>query len=321
MNAPGRSCPLHYRYRTESFRGTATLSTDTLYLAGGIYGNRAALEKLQSLVEPRAELMFNGDFHWFDTDPEDFAAISEAVLAHHALRGNVETELAGEVGDAGCGCAYPESVSDAEVERSNRILQRLRDTAQRHPALTARMALLPMHGIAEVGALRIGVVHGDAESLAGWNFAHDAMHAHDAKGRLQALFARAGVDVFASSHTCLPALREFETGSGRAAVINNGAAGMPNFAGTRFGIATRIALTPAPAPLRLYGTRIRGVHVDAIRIDYDHAHFLRQFLAAWPAGSDAHRSYYARIVDGPAFSIAQALGRIVESEDRRQHVE
>ena len=27
----------------------------------------------------------------------------------------------------------------------------------------------------------------------------------------------------------------------------------------------------------------------------------------WPQGSDAHRSYYERIVRGPAYSVAQAL--------------
>ena len=44
--------------------------------------------------------------------------------------------------------------------------------------------------------------------------------------RIERSFAEARVDVFASSHTCLPALRRFD----RGLVINNGAAGMPNFA-------------------------------------------------------------------------------------------
>ena len=44
-------------------------------------------------------------------------------------------------------------------------------------------------------------------------------------------------------------------------VINNGAAGMPNFAGTRFGLATRIGVEPAPAGLRVvYRTRVAGDH-------------------------------------------------------------
>jgi hypothetical protein len=321
MSAPGRSCPLHYRYRPESFRSLPLLTTDTLYVAGGVYGNRAALECLLALVEPRATLVFNGDFHWFDVDGDDFAAISEAVLAHDALRGNVETELAGADDDAGCGCAYPASVSDAEVERSNRILLRLRDTARRHGALTARMAALPMQRVAAVGPLRIGIVHGDAESLAGWSFAHDSLQSGAGAPGIAGQFSRAGVDVFASSHTCLPALHELDTAEGRRVVINNGASGMPNFSGTRFGIATRISLPPAPQALRLYGTRLHGVHVDAIRIDYDHDRFLRRFLASWPPGSDAHLSYYRRIVEGPDFSPAAALGRRGQPDDRRLQVE
>ena len=40
-----------------------------------------------------ATIVFNGDFHWLDVDPEDFRAISQAVPAHHAIKGNVEAEL------------------------------------------------------------------------------------------------------------------------------------------------------------------------------------------------------------------------------------
>jgi hypothetical protein len=32
-------------------------------------------------------IVFSGDFHWLDIDPEDFQAISETVLAHHAIKG------------------------------------------------------------------------------------------------------------------------------------------------------------------------------------------------------------------------------------------
>lgn len=321
MTTPGRSCPLHYRYRAESFRGAPAVVTDTLYVAGGLYGNRPALEQLLLLAEPQARFVFNGDFHWFDVESGDFCAINEIVLAHFAVRGNVETELASDGSDAGCGCAYPDSVSDAEVARSNRILLRLRETANQQHEATARLAALPMHVTAGVGPLRIGIVHGDAESLAGWHFAHDELHTDGAESRLRALFAEADVDAFASSHTCLPALCEIESTDKCYAVINNGAAGMPNFSNTRFGIATRVALTPAPASLRLYGTRIRGVYVDAIRIEYDHQRFLRQFLDSWPANSDAHRSYFERIVNGPSFSPDQALGQSRHTEHRRQCIE
>ena len=51
-------------------------------------------------------IVFNGDFHWFDTEPAWFAEIERGVARHHVLRGNVETEIAraSDIG-AGCGCA------------------------------------------------------------------------------------------------------------------------------------------------------------------------------------------------------------------------
>ena len=74
---------------------------------------------------------------------------------------------------AGCGCAYPETVDDGVV----RALQRDPDAIARRARRTARARLrgLPMHLVAQVGALRVGIVHGDAASLAGWRFAPDAL--------------------------------------------------------------------------------------------------------------------------------------------------
>ena len=88
-------------------------------------------------------------------------------------------------------------------------------------------------------------------------------------------------------------------------VVNNGAAGMPNFSGTRFGVVTRIATTPSPST-PLYGLARDGVHIDALPVHYDHDAFLRRFLARWPDGSPAHASYYGRIMRGPDFTPAQA---------------
>ena len=122
---PGRSCPLHYRYAPEGFARPADVPPlDVLYVVGGLYGNELALDRALELFAAergRARLVFNGDFHWFDADAEVFARVQRQVLAHTALRGNVETELAAEPpagnDDAGCGCAYPEWVGDAVVER------------------------------------------------------------------------------------------------------------------------------------------------------------------------------------------------------------
>jgi len=313
---PGRNCPLAYRYSPRVFDRPPQLEASTLYVIGGLYGNPEALAAALALAarEPHpATIVFNGDFHWFDVDSRDFAAISEAVLAHAALRGNVETEIAVDESDAGCGCAYPVDVSDAEVSRSNEILARLRRTARRNPELRARLVELPMHLTARVGAARVGIVHGDAASLAGWGFAHDRLDDR-AHGRwIAAAFRDARVDIFASTHTCLAALRLFDVDGRRCAVANNGAAGMPNFAGTSFGLLTRIATTAFEGPERVYGSTVAGVHVDALRIDYDAARWLERFTASWPEASPAHASYHRRITQGPRHTLERAAPRLVDA--------
>jgi hypothetical protein len=299
---PGRSCPVSYRYSPRVFDRAPELRAETLYVVGGLYGNREALDAVMRLAERErgpVALAFNGDFHWFDVALEDFRAVQREVEAHAALRGNVETELAGEESGAGCGCAYPADVSDAEVARSNEILERLRATARAAPELRGRLGALPMHLVAQVGGARIGIVHGDASSLAGWGFAHDRLDEPRHRRWIENAFRDARVDVFASSHTCLPALRRFELDGTACAVANNGAAGMPNFAGTRVGLLTRISIAPFEGPERAYGARIAGVEVEAIRIAYDHERWIARFAASWPEGSAAHASYHARILDGP----------------------
>ena len=315
---PGRGCPAAYGYTPRAFAREAEVHADVLYVIGGLYGNLQALheiERMAALEEAAAALVFNGDFHWFDADAAWCAAVERAVMRHRALRGNVETEAAADDDANGCGCAYPESVPDADVERSNRILSRLRAAMRAAedamPGLRARLAALPMHLVAAVGDARIGIVHGDAWSLAGWRFAHDALHGADDAALLRA-FGQSAVDIFASSHTCLPALRLFDTAAGERVVINNGAAGMPNFAGDRAGLITRIATTPVPASLarsRRYGTEVADVYIDALAVHFDTATWDAQFAQVWPAGSPAAVSYGRRIIDGPQFSIDDALGR------------
>jgi len=303
--APGRVCPTAYRYSPRSLARKPDLVADALYIVGGLYGNVEALHAVLDLAarEPGARVVFNGDFHWFDVAEGDFGAIEEAVARHAALRGNVETEIAAEESGAGCGCAYPFEVSDAEVARSNEILERLRATARAFPAARARLAALPMNLVAQVGAARVAIVHGDAASLAGWGFAHDRLDDPGHARWIEAMFGEAQAHVFASTHTCLPALRAFELGSrGRGIVANNGAAGMPNYAGTHFGLVTRIGREAFAGAGRDAGLCTAGAHVEAIRVDYDAGRWLARFLAAWPEGSPAHTSYHRRIVEGPRFA-------------------
>jgi hypothetical protein len=317
---PGRSCPPHYGYSPRVFARSADIRAETLYVIGGLYGNPVALdaiERMSAQEHGRAELVFNGDFHWFDAEPRLFAEVQRRVLAHTALRGNVETEIAGDDDAAGCGCAYPESVPDDDVARSNAILARLRTVAAATDGdVRAALARLPMHAVAEVGGLRIGIVHGDAWSLAGWRFAHDALHAVQAdeaqRLRLAHAFELGAVDGFACSHTCAPALACLSSAGGERFVVNNGAAGMANFEGSTFGVITRIATRAVPAALeaqRLYGLHERGVWIDALAVRFDAAAWLRRFDTLWPAGSDAAVSYRARLAHGPAFTLDAALGR------------
>jgi hypothetical protein len=298
---PGRSCPVDYRYDPSVFDREREVAADVLYVVGGLYGNVPAFDTIERLAQAErgpATIVFNGDFHWFDAEPAWFGEIERRVARHVVTRGNVETEIAriGDVG-AGCGCAYPEAVDDATVARSNEMLRQLRSAATK-TAVPERLAALPMHLVAAVGGLRIGIVHGDAVALAGWRFAPDALNDAANRAWLADIRARSRIDVFASTHTCLAALRSFDLPGGRLTVINNGAAGMPNFSGTRFGLISRIATHPSPHAA-VYGMVRDGVFIDALPVAYDTAAFLDRFLARWPAGSLAHQSYFRRIIEGP----------------------
>lgn len=305
---PGRVCPLRYRYGPSAIARAPERPAETLYVIGGLYGNLQALDAIETMVVAESgpvSMCFNGDFNWFNVDDAGFRAINERVLRHDAILGNVEAEFEELSADAGCGCAYPESVDQGVVERSNEIHAALKRTATRHPDILARLGTLPMVARYQVGSMRIGVVHGDAEALAGWRFDVAALDDPGEQDWRSGAFAAADVDVFASSHTCLPATRRFDFG-GPKLVANNGAAGMPNAAGTRFGILTRIGLRPSVQPA-LYGCKVGGVWIDSLAVSYDAARWEREFLKNWPQGSAAWQSYFNRIANGPEYHLQQSV--------------
>lgn len=308
MTAAGRVCPVRYRYGAAALAATPERAAGTLYVIGGLYGNLPALDAIAAMAAGERDpvtLCFNGDFNWFDVDDVGFRAVNECVLRHDAIIGNVEAELGAEGDEAGCGCAYPESVDEGVVERSNRIHAVLKETAARHPDILARLARLPMVARYRVGAVAVGVVHGDAESLAGWRFDPAALDDPAEQGWRAEAFRAARVDVFASSHTCLPGIRRFDFG-GPKVVANNGAAGMPNAKGTTFGILTRISVSASPHRV-LYGCKDKGVFIDALAVPYDAARWQRQFLANWPEGSAAWLSYFQRIAEGPEYRLQESV--------------
>ena len=318
LTAPGRVCPLRYRYGASVLATAPTKTAETLYVIGGLYGNVPALDTVEAMAnaEPAsATLCFNGDFNWFNIADETFAEINARVLQHEAILGNVEAEFDPESAndDAGCGCAYPDNVDTGIVERSNQIHAQLKATARRHSARAAQLAALPMFARYQVGECRIAVVHGDADSLAGWRFEVDSLDNANELPWLQSAFAEAQVDLFTSTHTCLPAMRKFALnaeGNVTGYVVNNGAAGMPNFAPDTanpsafnhlFGLCTRVGVAPSPHET-IHEFHDAGVYVALLPIRYDHKRWIEQFLKQWPDGSAAHESYFRRISEGTYFA-------------------
>ncbi|MDR9468963.1 hypothetical protein [Marinospirillum sp.] len=298
----GRSCPLDYQYRPEELAAMAEVfSCEVLYVVGGLYGNPFALQAVEQLAEkePGARVVFNGDFHWFDADQDWFTWIQEGVEAFDALAGNVEKELGRATADAGCGCAYPESVDQAVVARSNRIHQRLKEQLPKEDQLLENLRSLPLFMKVRVGDRPVALVHGDATSLAGWGFDREGIDEPDRRASIQSWLQAAEVDAFASSHTCQPVCRRYPEG----VVINNGAAGMPNFADGLYGVVTRIATQPGLLE-PLYQTEYQGLYYQALPLHFDAQAWQEWFLDAWPEGSDAWLSYWQRISQGTGVKLS-----------------
>lgn len=308
MSVPGRVCPLHYQTCPGDVREAPRSQCSTAYLVGGLYGNDAALEAIQALAHrevaaglPEPLLVFNGDFHWLDAEPERFRHIQQTVLDSAALLGNVEAELAQPTPGSGCGCAYPPSVDDETVLNSNRIMARLQQMVADEPSLQharSELAGLPRQMRLAIGDLQVGVIHGDPESLAGWGLALEQMPAPGHTPlRIREWFEAGNVDLLACSHTCLPFAQRFTLTDRQALVFNNGAAGLPNFQADRRGLITRISTKAAPVTT-LYGTALHGVYCDAVPVPYDTTAWARRFRETWPEGSPAHRNYARRLDHG-----------------------
>ena len=325
INGEGAICAPQYRYAPSTLRDSPVSQAHTAYVIGGLYGNVFALREILHMqqVEGRAgnpvTLVFNGDHNWFDIDAASFNEINATVLKHTAISGNVECAIAAP-DDIGCGCDYPSYVNSQVVDWSNEIMTQLRRTATDFPDIVRRLGVLPMSRILCVGGQRIGIVHGDAESLSGWSFAAECLSPVAAScsgdapsGQLtserdiEAFFRAADVLAFASSHTCLPHARDFSVDGSQRLIINNGAAGMANFAGTTHGVITRISVDPTPPLDSLYGVAIADIRFDALAVHFDASAWIAHFARVWPAGTPAHLSYFDRIKNGPNYAREQAV--------------
>ncbi|PSQ96968.1 MAG: metallophosphatase family protein [Bacteroidetes bacterium SW_9_63_38] len=314
MTTPGRTCPRRYRTQPDALAGAADVTAEIIYVVGGLYGNVAALAAVQTRAEQEREagrpapvFVFNGDFNWFNATTDAFRAINEAVFDHWTLQGNVEAELGAPTPGAGCGCAYPDSVSDERVDASNRIMERLQAVARQGPDWTDALADPPLQLTAEVGSACIGIIHSDPDRLAGWGLAVKQMPPPGTTPPNVARWFRAAeVDGFACTHTCLPHLQDFTVDGTRRLVVNNGAAGMPNFRGGRTGAITRISTQAAPFDV-LYDTTLKDVHCEAVGVECTPADWLTWFEETWPPGPPAWTNYRNRLLDGPAHIRADAI--------------
>jgi predicted phosphodiesterase len=139
-----------------------------------MYGNTHALDALLRAADAdNVELLvFNGDFNWFNGDEETFTQLNRRLMKlcdegrAICTAGNVEREIASN-NDDGCGCGYPDYVSDAAVERSNNIIRGLKTVRKQAPEgkeVAEWLDTLPSFVKINVGGLTVGVVHGDAVS-------------------------------------------------------------------------------------------------------------------------------------------------------------
>lgn len=310
--AAGRACPLVYRYRPEALcAAPETLDADVLYVIGGLYGNPYALDEIERMAgeEERqgrsVALVFNGDFNWFNASGDLFRQLNERVLKHTVSLGNVDYELAHPNDGAGCGCAYPEFVDQAVVERSNAIMERLQDVAAGYPDIQSRLGALPRYRCLLFGGLKVLVIHGDPESLAGWGLAYEAF-AEGNQSLLTDWFRRSGADVIACTHTCLPVLWSGEVGGRLRTVVNNGSAGMGNVRSDPRGLITRISRAGGDVS-SLAGLSHGNVAVSLRPVAFDLDAWLADFDRLWPAGSAAAESYRDRLVSGTSLDAADLV--------------
>ncbi|CZE46690.1 hypothetical protein [Campylobacter geochelonis] len=268
------------------FNPTFELESDEIYIAGGVYGNPFALQKL-SEISNGAKVVLNGDLHWFDATKESFLKTEYLAQEFICLNGNVELELAKNSLET-CGCNYPEYEDKDVIARADEIFKTLNlaPSSEQREMLKKRKTTL----FAKVGNVNIAITHGDEKNVAGWELDRVNLEKQTRQNELNQWFLKTTFSVLASTHTCQAGLLKLKNGI----VINNGSAGMPNFSEFRTGLVTRIATTPHQNAF--YRSSINEVFIELIRLKYDNAKFLKYFDEIWSEQSPAALSYKTRIL-------------------------
>lgn len=276
------------------------LEAEVIYIVGGLYGNRCALEIINKMAHgENAKVIFNGDMHWFDVERR-FLKIEELSKGSIKLLGNVEFELLNNTTSLGCGCNYPEDVSDGVVERSNIIHNMMKENIKGDQILNdikgrSKTLVLDFFG------KKIAITHGDEKSMSGWKCSNDNLKLESRKKELDNWFKENDIDILATTHTCLAVVYD----NGRNIVINNGAAGMANIQGQTFGLFTRIARSKHEKAI--ISQEIGGLFVELVRVDFDIEKFKLWFGEIWSDESPASISYKNRIINGTSLTIKDII--------------
>jgi len=170
----GRNCSLEYILRKNWTKKIKKLEAEVIYVVGGLYGNSYALEIINEMAQDEnAKVVFNGDMHWFDVEKEDFLKVEELSKDSIKLLGNVEFELLNNTSSLGCGCNYPQDVSDGVVERSNIIHNMMKENIKGDDILNdikERSKTLVLDFLCK----KIAITHGDEKSMSGWECSNRA---------------------------------------------------------------------------------------------------------------------------------------------------
>ncbi len=301
---PAASCPARLPTYPSGRRFDAArpdVAADVLYVVGGLYGNLAALDAVERLAA--------------QADARPDGRVQRRLPLVRRRAGLVRRDRARRRAPS-CACAAtsrprsraPTTSAPAAAAPIPIRAARTSCSARTKSWRAARRAIrgararaprgLPMHLVAQVGALarrhrarrrrlarRLALRAGGARRSG-------ASRPGSPRSR-----RAAQVDVFASTHTCLAALRDFALPAGRLTVINNGAAGMPNFAGTRLRRDHRASPTAPSRIRRSTACSATACSSTRIAVALRPARVSRSLPDAL-AGSarPAHMSYYQRIV-------------------------
>ena len=270
MNEPGRNCPLHYRYARAPSPGRER-RCEVLYVVGGLYGNEQALERVLELFDARARRQAARVQRRLPLvrrrRRRRSRRSSAACSRFSATRGNVETEL-----------AAPQSHDGATPAAAAPIPTGWVTTSSRARTVSSRGCATPRaHCLAR--ATRCSPCRCGCASTSGGARVGD-------RARRRAVARRLGLRAGAPARrggtarrrggsrrrksTCSPAATlacrcSHAVSAIAASLLNNGAAGMPNFAGAPEGLLTRIAMRPFEGPQRRFGTTATSLYLDAHR--------------------------------------------------------